>query len=103
MNRKQKIALWVGFFNLALIWLFHSFEYFYAISSALLPSFDGFYFIFSAGPLLTIVTPILYLEVVFVLFNGMVLWLLFRREQTEVFSAAETAQLLQKFKAQQPR
>jgi len=97
MNRKQKIALWVGAFNLAVILLFPPFEYFYAVTGAMLPSFQGFYFIFSAGPMLMIVTPILYLEVVFVLFNGAVLWLLFNKsKEPEELSPQEAMELMRK-------
>ncbi|MGA9666354.1 MAG: hypothetical protein WBQ69_07900 [Gallionella sp.] len=72
--------------NLTIILLFPPFEYAYAMTRAILPSFQGFYFVFQAGPMLSIVTPLLYLEVVFVLFNGAILWLLFKREEVQVFS-----------------
>ncbi len=94
MNRKQKIALWLGMANLAVILLFPPFEHAGAVTGALLPTFQGFYFIFAAGPMLTIVAPILYLEVIFVLFNGAVLWLLFRKEKTRELSAQEAMQLM---------
>ena len=77
----QNAILLIVAVNLTVILLFPPFEYFYAISNALLPTFQGFYFIFAAGPMLAIVTPLLYLEVMFVLFNGAVLWLLFKREK----------------------
>ena len=76
--------------NLTVILLFPPFEYAYAMTRALLPSFQGFYFIFQAGPMLSIVTPLLYLEVVFVLFNGAILWLLFKREEVQVFPQQKT-------------
>jgi len=72
--------------NLTVILLFPPFEYAYAMTKAVLPSFQGFYFIFQAGPMLSIVTPLLYLEVMFVLFNGAILWLLFKREEVQEFS-----------------
>ena len=90
----QNAILLVVAANLTVILLFPPFEYFYALTSALLPTFQGFYFIFSAGPMLTIVTPILYLEVIFVLFNGAVLWLLFRKEKTPELSPQEAMQLM---------
>jgi hypothetical protein len=76
--------------NLTVILLFPPFEYAYAMTRAVLPSFQGFYFIFQAGPMLSIVTPLLYLEVLFVLFNGAILWLLFKREEVQVFSQQKT-------------
>ena len=62
----------------------------------MLPSFQGFYFIFMAGPMLAIVTPILYLEVVFVLFNGAALWLLFNRTHERQPTPQEAAELMRK-------
>lgn len=94
-NYQNAILLGVAV-NLTVILLFPPFQFFYALSSALLPSFQGFYLIFMAGPMLTIVTPILYLEVVFVLFNGSALWLLFNRIQERELSAQETAHLMSK-------
>ena len=90
----QNAILLVVAANLTVILLFPPFEYFYAITSALLPTFQGFYFIFTAGPMLTIVTPILYLEVVFVLFNGAVLWLLFKKDKQVELSPREAMQLM---------
>lgn len=86
---QNAILLTVGA-NLTVILLFPPFEYAYAMTRAILPSFQGFYFIFQAGPMLSIVTPLLYLEVVFVLFNGAILWLLFKREEVQVFSQQKT-------------
>ena len=95
-NYQNAILLMVAA-NLTVILLFPPFEYFYAVTGAMLPSFQGFYFIFSAGPMLTIVTPILYLEVVFVLFNGAVLWLLFNKsKEPEELSPQEAMELMRK-------
>ncbi|MBI5429319.1 MAG: hypothetical protein HY938_02550 [Nitrosomonadales bacterium] len=91
-NFQSAILLMVAA-NLTLILLFPPFEYFYAISKAILPTFQGFYFIFMVEPMLTIVTPLLYLEVMFVLFNGAVLWLFFNREEP---TAQETMELMRK-------
>ncbi|HEU0282798.1 MAG TPA: hypothetical protein VFQ99_03370 [Gallionella sp.] len=92
-NYQNAILLMVAA-NLTVILLFPPFEHFNAVTGALLPTFQGFYFIFSAGPMLTIVTPILYLEVIFVLFNGAVLWLLFRKEKAIELSPQEAIQLM---------
>jgi hypothetical protein len=94
-NYQNAILLGVAI-NLTVILLFPPFQFFYALTSTLLPSFQGFYFIFMAGPMLTIVTPILYLEVVFVLFNAGMLWLLFNRIQERELSAQEAAHLMHK-------
>jgi len=92
----QNAILLIVAINLTVILLFPPFEFFYAVTSALLPTFEGFYFIFMAGPMLTIVTPLLYLEVIFVLFNGSVLWLLFNREKTQELSPQEAIELMHK-------
>ena len=77
----QNAILLTAATNLMVILLFPPFEYYYAISNDPLPSFEGFYFIFMAGPKLAIVTPLLYLEVIFVLFNSAMLWFFFNREE----------------------
>lgn len=77
----QNIILLLVAVNLTVIILFPPFEYYYAMTNAPIPSFQGFYFIFAAGPMLAIVTPLLYLEVIYVLINGALLWLLFKREE----------------------
>ena len=92
----QNTILLVVAANLTMIMLFPPFQFFYAATSALLPAFQGFYFIFMAGPLLTIVTPILYLEVIFVLFNGSILWLLFNRVKERELSPQEAMELMRK-------
>ena len=97
----QNAILLVVAVNLTVILLFPPFQFFYALTGALLPSFQGFYFIFMAGPMLTIVTPILYLEVVFVLFNGGALWLLFNRIKEREFSPQEAVELMRKLSGKQ--
>jgi hypothetical protein len=85
--------------NLTVILLFPPFQFIYAVTNALLPSFQGFYFIFMAGPMLTIVTPMLYLEMVFVLFNGAMLWLLFNRVKERELSPQETIELMRRLRS----
>jgi hypothetical protein len=92
----QNAILSVMAVNLTVIMLFPPFQLFYAVTSALLPTFEGFYFIFFAGPMLTIVTPILYLEVIFVLFNGSILWLLFNRVKEHELSPQDAAEFMRK-------
>ena len=87
--------------NLTVIILFPPFQFFYSATAALLPSFQGFYFVFMAGPMLTIVTPILYLEVIFVLINGAVLWLLFTRVRERELSPQEAKGLMRKLSGKQ--
>lgn len=98
-NYQNAILLMVAV-NLTVILLFPPFEYFYAVTKAMLPTFQGFYFIFTAGPMLAIVTPMLYLEVVFVLFNGTVLWFLLKEDKTEELSDQDTIRLMHELNKQ---
>jgi len=82
--------------NLTVILLFPPFEYFNAITRAPLPIFQGFYFVFSAGPMLTAVTLILYLEVMFILLNGAVMWLIFRKDNTGKLPLQKAMQSIRK-------
>jgi hypothetical protein len=93
LNYQKAILLGIAI-NLTVILLFPPFQFGYLVTNALLPSFQGFYFIFMAGPRLTIVTPMLYLEVVFVLFNGTMLWLLFNRAKERSLSHWNTIELM---------
>ncbi len=97
LNYQNAILLMVAA-NLTVILLFPPFEYFYAISNAVLPTFQGFYFIFSAGPMMAIVAPVLYLEVVFVLFNGAVLWLLFREKREQELTPEQAMELMREIR-----
>ena len=77
--------------NLLLVLLFPPMENFYAVTRSALPSFDGFYFIFGEHGARTIVTQLLYLEVIFVLVNGAILWLLFKQAPTEMSDQQKAA------------
>ncbi len=94
-NLQNGVLLMVAV-NLTVILLFPPFEYVYAVTKAILPTFQGFYFIFSAGPMLTIITPILYLEVIFVLVNGALLWLFFRKGKSKDLSPQEAMELMRR-------
>jgi hypothetical protein len=87
----QRIVLIGVGLNLMLVLLFPPMENFYAVSRAALPSFDGFYFLFGDHGARTIVTQLLYIEVIFVLVNGAILWLLFRKTRDDVSDAVLAA------------
>lgn len=89
----QRIVLIGIGINLLLVLLFPPMENFYAVTRAALPSFDGFYFIFGEHGERTIVTQLLYLEVIFVLTNGAIMWLLFRKTKADVSDALLAAML----------
>ena len=75
--------------NLIVMLLFPPFESVFAITNAALPNFEGFYFIFSWKPAHTIVTTILYIEVMFVLVNGCLFWLIFKERRPEQLTQAQ--------------
>jgi hypothetical protein len=83
----QRIVLIGVAVNLLLVLLFPPMENFYAVSRAAIPSFDGFFFVFGDYGARTIVVQLLYLEVMFVLANGAILWLLFRKTKEDVADA----------------
>lgn len=74
----QNAVLLTVALNLIVLLLFPPFENVRAVTRAVLPSFDAFYFVFGDNHGRTIVTTLLYLEVLFVLVNGALLWLLFK-------------------------
>lgn len=75
MNRYQKIALAVFSGNLLLILLFPPIDEF-TIASAALPVFSGFRFVGDAGPLTVLNEKFLTLEVIVLLANAGIAWLL---------------------------
>jgi hypothetical protein len=74
----QKIILIVTGINLALCLLFPPMQRTESITRALLSSFDGFYFVLMPTPGRAIVTQLLWVEVIFVLINGALLYLLLK-------------------------
>ena len=94
----QKVVLLGVGLNLVLVLLFPPMQNFVAVTRAMLPSFDGFYFIFGDHANRTIVTQILYLEVIFILINGALLYLLFSKTKSDELSAEERAALIEELK-----
>jgi hypothetical protein len=74
----RKISMIIVAINLIGVLLFPPFEYISNMSKAVIPTFEGFYFIFAHPPYRAIVTPVLYLEVMMILVNGGLLLLLFK-------------------------
>ena len=80
--------------NLVVILLFPPLENHSSITHAILPSFQGFYFIFAVPHEHVIVTALLYIEVIFVLVNGALLWLMFKDRTPVVLTTDEKLKLL---------
>jgi len=83
MTRLQRGVLWVVAINLVVLLLFPPFENYDAITKAVIPTFEGFYFIFGDNSKRQIITSILSIEVTLMLINGALAWLLFRRHDNE--------------------
>jgi hypothetical protein len=85
--RKAAMAL-IGL-NLIGVLLFPPFEYISNMTNAIIPTFEGFYFIFSHPPHRVIVTPVLYIEVFFILINGGLMLLAFKDNSSEQATAEQ--------------
>lgn len=85
----QNAVLVITAMNLVVMLLFPPFESVFAVTNAALPNFEGFYFIFSQKPNHTIVTTVLYIEVIFILVNGFLFWLVFKERRSGQLTAAQ--------------
>jgi hypothetical protein len=85
----QNAVLVITAMNLIVMLLFPPFESVFAVTNAALPNFEGFYFIFSQKPNHTIVTTVLYIEVIFILVNGCLFWLAFKERRPGQLTAAQ--------------
>jgi len=77
MNRPQSIALGVAAVNLAVILLFPPFDE-YVVGNLNVPIFGGFRWLLAGGARTVVNQSLLYLEVIVVLVNGAIAWLLLR-------------------------
>lgn len=102
-NGRQRTVLTLVAINLVLVLLFPPFEYFSAMTKAALPTFEGFYFLFGDNSLRQLVTPILYIEVVLIIINGALLWMLLRDKTPEETSAEQVRALAQRVRAAQKK
>lgn len=77
MNRPQAIALAIAALNLALVMLFPPYDYL-GLHYGNVSTFDGFHFILAAHPNRVANTDFLTLELIVVLINACIAWLLLR-------------------------
>src|SRR5690606_7554006 len=85
----RKAAMGLIALNLIGVLLFPPFEYISNMTNAIIPTFEGFYFIFSHPPYRVIVTPVLYIEVFFILINGGLMLLAFKDNSSEQVTAEQ--------------
>jgi hypothetical protein len=95
----RKAAMGLIGFNLIGVLLFPPFEYISNMTHAIIPTFEGFYFIFSHPPYRVIVTPVLYLEVFFILINGGLMLLAFKDDSSEKITAEQAMVQMAKLQA----
>jgi len=89
--------------NLLGVILFPPFEYISHMTKAVIPSFEGFYFIFMHPPYRAIVTPLLYLEVFVVLINGCLMLLVFKGRKAEQYTAEDALAYAANMQAEKKR
>jgi hypothetical protein len=77
LSRRSGVIL-IAVLNLALVWLFPPFENYASTLRSAGSHFDGFYFLFGDKWQRRFYIPLLYMEVVWVLINAAVFWLLLR-------------------------
>ena len=80
--------------NLVVIVLFPPFDSVFTLTRASIPTFEGFYFVFARQPNHVIVASILYIEVIFVLINGALFWLIFRDKRPSAPTPEEAMKLV---------
>ena len=102
MTRMQRGVLWLVAVNLVLMLLFPPFENYSAITKAVIPTFEGFYFVFGDNSKRQIITSILYIEVMLLLINGALAWLLFRRRGDEHLTSEQVRTLAKSLHDQHP-
>jgi len=88
LDRQHLVLLGVAL-NLLLALLFPPFQDTYTVSKALLPTFDGFYFVFGDNSMRVIAATILWVETIFILVNGAIVWLLLSKPGPRELTAAE--------------
>jgi hypothetical protein len=94
----QRVILLIVGVNLVLVTLFPPFENEIKVTRAVLPSFDGFYWLFGENSHRFLVTPIVWLEVIFILVNGALFWLLLKDRNRDNLTAEEIRSLSNELK-----
>ncbi|MFY9329660.1 MAG: hypothetical protein WAO76_16830 [Georgfuchsia sp.] len=93
-------VLWMTGINLVVMLLFPPFENYASVSKAILPSFEGFYFVFGDNSLRQLVTPILYIEIILLLINAGLLLLFLKERKQEKLGPREIKAIAERMRAQ---
>jgi len=99
-QRWRRGVIWMVGVNLILILMFPPFENYSAITKAMIPTFDGFYFIFGDNLRRQIVTTILYLEITVLLINAGLILLFLKDGKKKALTPRELNQLAKSMREQ---
>ncbi len=95
--------LWLVATNLIVMLLFPPFENYASVTKAILPSFEGFYFVFGDNSQRQLVTPILYIEITLLLINAGLIMLFLKDKGNNALSPEEMKLLAKQLQTQQRR
>lgn len=100
LRYQRGVLLMVGF-NLTLMLVFPPFENYTAVTKAMLPSFEGFYFVFGDNSQRQMVTTILSIEITLLLINAGLLLLFLKDRRKAQLSPEQIRALAQKLRSRQ--
>jgi hypothetical protein len=92
-NRNQRYLLAGMALNLVVMLLFPPFENSMAITKAVIPTLEGFYFVFGDNSQRQLVAPILYLEITLILVNGGLFWLMLKDRTDRALTSSDLRKL----------
>lgn len=93
-------VLWMVGINLIVMLLFPPFENYTSVNKAIIPSFEGFFFVFGDNSQRQLVTTILYIEIALLLINGGLLLLFLKDRKQEKLSPREIKEIAARLRAQ---
>lgn len=96
----QHGVLWMVGVNLIVMLLFPPFENYASVSKAVIPSFEGFYFVFGDNSQRQLVTTILYIEIALLLINGGLILLFLKDRKQGKLSSTEIKAIAKRLQSQ---
>ena len=93
-------VLWMVGINLVVMLLFPPFENYALVSKAVVPSFEGFFFIFGDNSQRQLVTTILYIEIALLLINAGLILLFLKDRKQEKLDPQEIRAIAERLRAQ---
>ena len=93
-------VLWMVGINLVVMLLFPPFENYASVSKAVIPSFEGFFFVFGDNSQRQLVTTILYIEIALLLINAGLILLFLKDRKRENLGPQEIQAIAERLRAQ---